>query len=84
MSKDTDNSKLNQVQNEYFNKLKQVKLIESGIDIDVVDNYIKYITADSPKEIEEQAEELAQDVKRQDNYGDVYNALQSNKRWTIK
>lgn len=77
-----DNDKLEQTRNEYFNKLKQVKLVEAGIDIDIVDNYTKYITADSAKEIEEQAEELAQDVKRQDNYGDVYNALQNT--WTIK
>lgn len=79
-----DNDKLEQTKNEYFNKLKQVKLIESGIDIDVVDNYTKYITADSVKEIEEQAEELAQDVNKQDNYADVYNALQDNRTWTIK
>jgi len=79
-----DNDKLEQTKNEYFNKLKQVKLIEAGIDVDIVDNYTKYITADSPKEIEEQAEALAEDVKKQDNYGDVYNALQDNKTWTIK
>ena len=78
-----DNDKLEQTRNEYFNKLKQVKLIESGIDIDVVDNYTKYITADSPDKIEEQAEALAQDVNKQDNYGDVYNALK-NSTWTIK
>ena len=77
-----DNDKLEQTRNEYFSKLKQVKLVEAGIDIDVVDNYTKYITADSPDKIEEQAEELAQDVKKQDNYGDVYNALQNT--WTIK
>ena len=79
-----NNNKLEQTKNEYFNKLKRVKLIEAGIDVDVVDTYTKYITADSPNKIEEQAEELAEDVKRQDSYGDVYNALQDNKTWTIK
>ena len=79
-----DNDKLEQTKNEYFNKLKQLKLIEAGIDVDIVDNYTKYITADSPDKIEEQAEALAEDVKKQDNYGDVYNALQSNRTWTIK
>lgn len=62
--------KLEQVKNDYLTKLKKVKLAELGIDIDDVDNYVDYITADNEEEIEKQARLIVADVNRKPNYVD--------------
>jgi len=46
----------------YIERLKQVKLADAGISIDKVDEYTKFIMADTEAEITEQAERVASDV----------------------
>ncbi|MBM7717250.1 hypothetical protein MHB50_11330 [Siminovitchia sp. FSL H7-0308] len=64
--------KLEQTKADYLSKLKQVKLAEAGVSITDVDIYTKYITGDSPEEIEKQAQAVAADIKREKSYTDVY------------
>lgn len=80
--------KLEQTKADYLSKLKQVKLAEAGVSITDVDIYTKYITGDSPEEIEKQAQAVAADIKREKvirtymlmtGHGD-----HSNKKETIK
>lgn len=63
-------NELQQLKDVYMEKLKRLALIESGADYGEVDNYIKYLTADTPELIAAQADELLHDVKQVDNYAD--------------
>lgn len=58
---------------EYISKLKQVHLVQNGVDIDDVEKYEKYIN-DSEDEsiIQRQAQELAQDINTRTEYADVH------------
>lgn len=69
---DKQTSKLEKVKAGYIEKLKKVRLLDAGIDYDDVDTYVKYIDADSEKEIERQANELADDINKQSQFSDVY------------
>lgn len=56
------NEKLEQTKNEYLTKLKKVELVKAGIDIDIVDDYLMFIDAESKEKIKEQAEIVAGDA----------------------
>lgn len=62
------NEELEQVKKDYLDKLRKVKLIEAGIDINEVDRYVKYVNVDDEQEIEEQANTIAADANRKPNY----------------
>lgn len=57
-------TELEQVKSEYIEKMKKVALIEAGFSINEAGDYIKFIKADDEDEIERQALELVEDVKR--------------------
>lgn len=69
---DDKTKELEQVKADYLTKVKQVALIEAGIDFNDVDVYIKYINADDEKEIERQASEIVADIERRNTATDVY------------
>lgn len=53
---------MNELQQEYIDKLKTVELLKNGVDIDNVETYKKYITAEEKKDIEKQANGIAHDT----------------------
>ncbi len=58
---------------EYISKLKQVYLIENGVDIDDVEKYEKYINdSENEQEIQQQAQALASDINAKTEYADVH------------
>lgn len=67
-------NKLDQAKSDYIEKLKKVKLAEAGIDdYNDLDVYVKYISAESEKEIEKEAQAIVADVKQQNkNFADAY------------
>lgn len=69
---DDKTKELEQVKADYLTKVKQVALIEAGIDFNDVDVYIKYINADDEKEIERQASEIVADIERRNTATNVY------------
>lgn len=64
--------KLEQAKAEYIDKLKRLKLAQAGVSYDDIDTYVKYLTADKEKEIEQQAKAIVADIKKEDSFGDVY------------
>lgn len=61
---------MDELQKEYLEKLKTVELLKNGVDIDEVETYSKYITADDKKEIEKQVAGIADDINAR-QYVDV-------------
>lgn len=78
---DDKTKELEQVKADYLTKVKQVALIEAGIDFNDVDVYIKYINADDEKEIERQASEIVADIKQHNTAQDGYGDLGDNTVW---
>lgn len=63
---------LEKAKSEYLLKLRHIKLLEAGVNFDDVERYTKFINAENEEEIENQAQTVAADIKREDNYADVY------------
>lgn len=61
---------LDEIKAEYLTKLKLVKLVEAGVDIDNAEQYVKFITADNEDEITLQAAEIVADINKTPNYVD--------------
>jgi hypothetical protein len=59
---------------EYHENLRKIKLIDVGFSFNEADRYAKYITAEEPEQIEQEANLLAEDVlpgkKQQQDYAD--------------
>lgn len=67
-------SKLSELQQEYTDKLKRLKLLDAGVDYTDIDVYAKYLKSDTAEELENEVELLVADIKQQntaqDGYGD--------------
>lgn len=63
---------LEQIKAEYIAKLKQIKLIEAGVDVDKAEQYAKYINADKEADIAAQAADVAADLNKKPAYVDPH------------
>jgi len=66
------NDKLEQAKTEYIDKLKRVKLLEAGVDYSDVETYTKYLQSDDEEGIEQEAQEIVADIKKQSTVQDAY------------
>lgn len=70
---------LEQIKTEYIAKLKQLKLIEAGVDVDKAEQYVKYITAEKEADIAAQAADVAADLTKKPGYVDPHVASSAGK-----
>lgn len=75
-------TELEKARQDYLTKLKKLALLDAGVSYNDVDLYVKYVNIDDEKEIENSAIEVANDINRKSETGDVYN--QSADTWSFK
>lgn len=56
--------KLEDIKEEYNERLKKIALAEAGVDIDEAEKFVRLIDAESTEDIEEQAKVIASDVNK--------------------
>lgn len=75
--------KLEQLQQEYADKLKRLKLLDAGVDHSDVDVYVKYLKSDDEQELEEEAQAIVADIKQQNTAQDSFGDPSQGTTWKI-